>query len=340
MVSVVYTDGACSGNPGPGGWAWAEPHGKWASGADANTTNQRMELTAALEAVGTVAGPLEIVSDSTYVVNCFRDRWYEGWLKRGWLNSQKKPVANRDLWEPFIELVLARGDVEFRWVKGHSGEPMNELVDQLAVEARDSQGDHSGPDSSVALEGGGGGDIPVIQAPKGGFDLATHGIVVLGHQPPDIGGYEANPWADRIADRLAEILAAKLEIDPELVVVSGLRLGAEQLGARAAIEAGVPLVAVLPHPDPDTQWPPASRRRFAELLDQAVEVITLEKKSPRSREQAGASLSRRDGWLGSNVHEAILVRCSNDAKFARLASRLDEKLGVGLWEFDPLEVAP
>jgi ribonuclease HI len=94
-----------------------------------------MEIQAAFEAAKTLEGPLEIVSDSTYVVNCFRDGWWEGWLERGWTNSQRKPVANRDLWEPFIELVRARGHVTFRWVKGHSGHVMNEFVDQLAVEA-------------------------------------------------------------------------------------------------------------------------------------------------------------------------------------------------------------
>lgn len=139
MTTVVYTDGACSGNPGPGGWAWAIPDGEFASGAEAHTTNQRMEITAAFEAVRSISGPVEVVSDSTYVVHCFRDRWHEGWKRRGWRNSQKQPVANRDLWEPFIELVLARGDVTFRWVKGHSGDPMNDVVDRLAVEAATSQ---------------------------------------------------------------------------------------------------------------------------------------------------------------------------------------------------------
>ena len=130
----MYTDGACSGNPGPGGWAWAVPGGRFASGADPQTTNQRMELAAVLDAVRTLDGPLDVVSDSTYVVNCFRDRWWEGWLKRGWVNSRKDPVANRDLWEPLIDLVRERGDVTFRWVKGHSGDEMNDLVDRLAVE--------------------------------------------------------------------------------------------------------------------------------------------------------------------------------------------------------------
>ena len=105
-----------------------------ASGASPATTNQRMEIQAAFEAVQTLEGPLEVVSDSTYVVNCFRDRWWEGWLARNWTNKSKKPVANRDLWQPLIELYQSRADeITFRWVKGHSGDPMNEKVDLLAV---------------------------------------------------------------------------------------------------------------------------------------------------------------------------------------------------------------
>lgn len=135
--TIVYTDGACSGNPGPGGWAWAVQGGAFASGAEPHTTNQRMEITAAFEALRTLQGQLEIVSDSTYVVNCFKQRWHAGWRANGWKNSQKKPVANRDLWEPFIELALSR-DVSFRWVKGHGTDRMNHLVDELAVEAAQS----------------------------------------------------------------------------------------------------------------------------------------------------------------------------------------------------------
>ena len=136
---IVYTDGACSGNPGPGGWAWAmAPEGKpQGSGGAANTTNQRMELQAVLEALLALdprEGPIEIVSDSTYVVNCFKDRWYVGWQRNGWRNSKRQPVANDDLWRPLIEIALA-GEVSFRWVKGHSGDPMNDLVDALAVAA-------------------------------------------------------------------------------------------------------------------------------------------------------------------------------------------------------------
>jgi ribonuclease HI len=135
MALVLYTDGACSGNPGPGGWAWAVDAEHYASGAAVHTTNQRMELTAVLEAVRANDGPIEIRSDSTYVVNCFRDKWYVGWKKRGWKNSQRQPVANRDLWEPLVDLVLARADITWTWVKGHSGDPGNDLVDRLAVAA-------------------------------------------------------------------------------------------------------------------------------------------------------------------------------------------------------------
>jgi ribonuclease HI len=139
-VTIIYTDGACSGNPGPGGWAWVVVPGGEPSdaGGEAHTTNQRMELTAvlrALEAHRDAAGPIEIRSDSTYVVHCFRDGWWRNWKRRGWRNSQGQAVANRDLWEPLIDAVVARDDVTFSWVKAHNGDPFNELVDQRAVAA-------------------------------------------------------------------------------------------------------------------------------------------------------------------------------------------------------------
>ena len=139
-VLEVWTDGACSGNPGPGGWGWATRDGRQGSGGAAHTTNQRMEVQAALEAVTTLTErPIEVVSDSTYVVNCFRNGWYKGWLAKGWTNSQKKAVANRDLWEPLIAAYQEQGTITFRWVKGHSGDEMNDLVDRLAVAGRQQQ---------------------------------------------------------------------------------------------------------------------------------------------------------------------------------------------------------
>jgi ribonuclease HI len=138
-ATQVWTDGACSGNPGPGGWAWATADGRQGSGGSLRTTNQRMEIQAALEAVTALGRPLVVVSDSTYVVNCFRDGWWRGWIARDWVTSAKKPVANRDLWEPLVTAVRERGEITFRWVKGHSGDRMNDLVDRLAVAAAASQ---------------------------------------------------------------------------------------------------------------------------------------------------------------------------------------------------------
>src|SRR4051812_5537160 len=140
VTTTVYTDGACQGNPGPGGWAWAVPDGPYRSGAEPHTTNQRMEISAALQAVTGLTGPLVVVTDSTYVANCFRDRWWESWVANGWKNKAKKPVANRDLWEPLVDAVRAEPRrVQWRWVKGHGSDPMNDLVDRLAVAAARDQ---------------------------------------------------------------------------------------------------------------------------------------------------------------------------------------------------------
>lgn len=133
---VVYSDGACS-KTGFGGWAWAVQDGLSASGAVSGTTNQRMELHAVLEAVTNLPGPLTVVSDSAYVVNAFVDAWWEKWQRNGWRNAKGDPVANRDLWEPLIAAVEPdSGRVRFRHIRGHCGDPMNDLVDRLAVQAR------------------------------------------------------------------------------------------------------------------------------------------------------------------------------------------------------------
>ncbi|MGH9263480.1 MAG: SLOG family protein [Acidimicrobiales bacterium] len=319
-VTEVYTDGACLGNPGPGGWAWAVPGGRFASGAEAHTTNQRMEIKAALEAVRAFDGPLVVVSDSTYVVNCFRDRWWEGWLKRGWVNTAKKPVANRDLWEPLIAAVRADPTrVAFRWVKGHSDDPANDLVDRLAVEAARTQTGRTGDGTPSDL---GPPDAPGDpRLPPGRL------VAVTGHRPPELGGYDANPTADRVRARLAEVLAAKRQLHPDLVLLTGLGLGTEQLAAEAAAEAGVPYVAVLPYPDPDSQWPESSRRHYRELLDGAQSTVTLQAKAPATRQLAGAALRRRDAWLARNAHEALAVWDGEDPAVGRSVRALQDALG-------------
>lgn len=129
----VYTDGAASPD-GRGGWAWTDGV-RSNVGHDRPATNQRMELTAAIEAIKAHDVPVCICSDSAYVINCFVQKWYVGWERRGWMNAARQPVANRDLWEQLIPLVL-ENDVIFRKVRGHSGDVLNDLADRLAVEAK------------------------------------------------------------------------------------------------------------------------------------------------------------------------------------------------------------
>jgi ribonuclease HI len=138
--TVVYTDGACRGNPGPGGWAWAVDGGPSDSGGEPHTTNQRMEVMAVIRALQSLPGPLHVISDSTYVVNCFRQKWWVGWKRRGWRTTQGKAVANLDLWQQLLDLALDPSrSVTFAWVKGHSGDRMNDVVDLLATQAADLQ---------------------------------------------------------------------------------------------------------------------------------------------------------------------------------------------------------
>jgi ribonuclease HI len=302
------------------------PGGRYASGAEAHTTNQRMEITAAFEAVQGVEGRLEVVSDSTYVVNCFRDRWHEGWVKRGWRNSQRQPVANRDLWEPFIDLVLSRGDVTFRWVKGHNGDVMNDLVDRLAVEAALTQTGRTGEGEPAEL-----GPPDAVRPGGSGRDRrlpAGRLVLVAGHRPGELGGYGPNPVADGVRTRLGEMLAAMVEVDGPLAVVSGLRLGAEQLGAEAALERDLPLIAVLPYPEADRPWPPEARARFAELVDAAEVAITLEARAPATKQLAGAALGRRDAWLARQVDAAVVVWDQEDDDVGRLVRSLEDHLGT------------
>jgi ribonuclease HI len=135
----IHTDGACSGNPGPGGWAAILRYGdheREISGGEPHTTNQRMELLAAIRALQALRKParVKLHSDSAYLVNCFRQRWHENWARNGWLTKQKTPVTNRDLWEELVRLSKIH-DVEWVKVAGHAGDPLNERADELAREA-------------------------------------------------------------------------------------------------------------------------------------------------------------------------------------------------------------
>ena len=136
---IVYTDGACSGNPGPGGWGCVIIYGerrKEMSGGEKETTNNRMELTAAIRALEALNVPcsVDLYSDSAYLVNAFEQGWLNNWVKRGWIKADKKPVENVDLWKRILELVNIH-KVAFHKVKGHASNKENNRCDELATAA-------------------------------------------------------------------------------------------------------------------------------------------------------------------------------------------------------------
>ena len=137
---TIYTDGACSGNPGPGGWGavlLSGSHTKEIYGGELETTNQRMELQAVIEALTALKvtdWDVKVYSDSAYVVNAFQQNWLDKWQKNGWQNSKKEPVANQDLWQKLL-LLTAQNRVKMLKVKGHAGDKYNERCDQLARQA-------------------------------------------------------------------------------------------------------------------------------------------------------------------------------------------------------------
>ncbi|MCF8061635.1 MAG: ribonuclease HI [Deltaproteobacteria bacterium] len=134
----IFTDGACSGNPGPGGYGAVVRQGnrvREISGCERDTTNNRMEMRAVIEALRLLPGSarVRVTTDSNYVVKGMTE-WVSGWIRRNWVNSQKKPVLNRDLWERLLEL-SRHHEIEWRWIRGHNGHVENERCDRLAREA-------------------------------------------------------------------------------------------------------------------------------------------------------------------------------------------------------------
>jgi ribonuclease HI len=137
-IAEIFCDGACSGNPGPGGYGAVLRYGpitKEISGCDPETTNNRMEMTAVIEALRLLKGPsrISITTDSYYVVKGMTE-WVHGWIKKDWVNSKKRPVMNRDLWETLMRLSDPQ-EIEWHWVRGHAGHRENERCDELARSA-------------------------------------------------------------------------------------------------------------------------------------------------------------------------------------------------------------
>ena len=142
----IFTDGACKGNPGPGGWGALlrmGRHEKDLSGSDADTTINRMEMTAVIRALEALIEPCEVTihSDSRYVIDGMT-QWIHGWQKKGWINSSKKPVRNEDLWHELID-AARRHTITWQWVKGHDGHVENERADRLASAAAEAVGRES-----------------------------------------------------------------------------------------------------------------------------------------------------------------------------------------------------
>lgn len=136
---TIYTDGACSGNPGPGGWAALllfNGRERVLTGAEKDTTNNRMELAAVVESLRVLKEPCSVAvhTDSAYIANAFNDGWIDNWQRRGWMTAGKKPVKNQDLWKDLLRL-MAQHEVSFVKVKGHADDELNNRVDRLAVEA-------------------------------------------------------------------------------------------------------------------------------------------------------------------------------------------------------------
>ncbi|MDD3213165.1 MAG: ribonuclease HI [Eubacteriales bacterium] len=134
----IYTDGACSGNPGPGGWAAILDYNgktKELSGHMSGTTNNRMEIFAVISGLGALKEPcnVDVYSDSAYTINAFNQHWIDNWQKNGWLTSEKKPVENSDLWKLLLQIIRAKKhNVTFHKVKGHADHPQNNRCDELA----------------------------------------------------------------------------------------------------------------------------------------------------------------------------------------------------------------
>jgi len=282
-----------------------------------------MELQAVLDACETNAGRMVIVSDSTYVVNCWRDKWYVKWMASGWRNSSKQPVANRDIWERLVPHFQS-GRLVMQWVKGHSGDPMNDLVDRLAVRACVEQ---RGAESDRPPEGGIEAAGPADLVAEKVDSIAGHPLLVAGLRPTGLGGYAPNLVTDRVRDLMRTRLLAEKLLHPDLVVLSGMDLGAPQLGIEAAASLDLAYVTVLPYPSMESMWPAEAQEHHRTLLGGAREVVTVGRKAPATKQQAGAALARRNDWLARHTKEAVVVWDGRDEATGRQVKALESRLG-------------
>jgi uncharacterized phage-like protein YoqJ len=164
-------------------------------------------------------------------------------------------------------------------------------------------------------------------------------VAVLGHRPPELGGYDPNLLQAAVQRRLGDVLAAQAQLDDDLVLLTGLQLGAEQLAAEAALDHGIPYVVVQPFPDPDSKWPSAARASYRRLRAEAREVVLLQKKSVRSPGDVRRAMAQRDAWIIRSADAAIVVWDGADALLGKTVRALEQQVGDEVWIIDPGELA-
>src|SRR6266545_3639003 len=290
-----------------------------------------MELSAVLEAVRANLGDLRIVSDSKYVVDCFRQRWHEQWERKGWKTSAGKPVANQDPWQLLLAAYHARdGRIEFESVKGHSDDPTNDIVDRLATQAARTQTGRSGAWPPTDL-----GEPDTPRADPTHHPLAGipgWRLIALGLRPPALGGYNpTNPVVTDVRHKITEILTGLRSIHPDVHLLTGLALGAPQLAPEAAVLADVPYTAVLAHPHPQSVWPPPAQHRYLELLAGAAGHLTLSGRQPRSKQEAGTAANSRDRALIDAAHGALVVWDGKDRDLEANITALSHRVPDDIW---------
>jgi uncharacterized phage-like protein YoqJ len=152
-------------------------------------------------------------------------------------------------------------------------------------------------------------------------------VLVAGLRPPQLGGYEPNLTWESVRSNIAEALSFLATEHDDLLVLSGMGLGVEQLGAEAAIDAGVPFVAVPAYPAFDSVWPASSRERYAGLVAQSLKEVVFEDRAPTSKQMAGGATARRDAWLARNANDAVVVHDGDDERTEKLLASLVVQLG-------------
>jgi uncharacterized phage-like protein YoqJ len=205
---------------------------------------------------------------------------------------------------------------------------MNDLVDRLAVEAATNQTARAGTGTPDNL---GPADAPVKKpastTSSALSQVAGWRLIVFGPRPQQLGGYDPdNPTAKHVRAKLAEMMAGLRVVHPDLVVLTGLDLGAEMLAAEAAGEAEVPYVAVLPYPDPDSVWPELRRARYRRARDGAASTVTLGKKEPKTRQEAGRGIGIRNATLVGAAHGALVVWDERDRNVGDLVRSLEKRI--------------